>query len=243
MSYYIGYCFITKSVDDIRKEIVEIWNLNQRRSNGVMEDKKLNKLYCEKTVNLLDNWFEDSCGINRVKRKLKPYKDSDNIDMLRQGKMYADELLLVINVMLGNMIPLKDLPSCKPLLNISNDIAMECVKDMANDKFAKIGLGVVSILSKVNDNVTIWNVWQYYNDIIRELDREVQMDSWTLTPIEQILYAKAKAERAYCYKAMLKTGVGFVHELKGIIDEASADDDIKRFESINSLKSDSLLIK
>lgn len=225
-----GYCFTTKSEADIKKEIDDIWNLNKRRSNGVQEEKKLNKLYCEKTVNLLDKWFENAYGIDKYKRRLKPYKDSDDIKMLGIGKMYADEILLEINVMVGNMIPMKDLPSCKPLLDCSIDIAMECVKDMTNSKFAKIGLGLVSILAKLNDKVTIAQVWQYYNDIVNELDREVQMDSWVLTPVEQMLYFKARAERGYCYKAMLKTGVGLVHELKGIIDEVTADNDICNYE-------------
>ena len=241
MSIYIGYCLTTKSVDDIKKAIADVLSLNQRHFNGIREEKALSRLYCEKTISLLDHWFEDTYGVDKCKQKLKPYKDSDNIEMLRIGKRYSDELLLEINGMLGNMIPLKDLPSCKPLLDCTNDLAIECVKDMANNRFAKIGLGLVSMLSKVNDKVTIQSVWQYYDNMIQELEREVQMDSWSLTPAEQLLYDKAKAERGYCFKAMLKTDVGFVHELKGIIDEATANDDIRKYEK--TISNDANVIK
>lgn len=242
MSVFIGYCFTNKSVGEIRNEIADIMNMNYERS-GFKDYNSYLKHLCDRTKQLLGTKYEKTYGTEKCIQRLNMYIESKSDILLSEGVNYSIGLLGELGCMLGSMIPLRNLPSCKSLLNVSNDVAMECVKDMTNSRFARMGLGIVSILSKVNDNVTIWNVWQYYNDIIRELDREVQMDSWALTTIEQILYAKAKAERAYCYKAMLKTGVGFVHELKGIIDEASADDDIKRFETINSLKSDSLLVK
>ena len=242
MSVFVGYCFTNKSVGEIRNEIADILNTNYERS-GFKDHNSYLKHFCERTKQLLETKYEKTYGTAKCIQRLNMYIESKSDILLSDGVTYSIGLLGELRCMLGSMIPLKNLPSCKSLLNVSNDIAMECVKDLTNSKFARMGLGIVSILSKVNDNVTIWNVWQYYNDIINELDREVQMDSWTLTPIEQILYVKAKAERAYCYKAMLKTGVGFVHELKGIIDEATAENDIKRFERINSLKSDSLLVK
>ena len=242
MSVFVGYCFTNKSVGEIRNEIADIMNINYKRS-GFKDNNSYLKHFCERTKQLLKTKYEKTYGTEICMQQLNYYIKSNSDNSLSEGVTYSIGLLGELGYMLGSMIPLRNLPSCKSLLNVSNDVAMECVKDMTNSRFARMGLGIVSILSKVNDNVTIWNVWQYYNDIIKELDREVQMDSWTLTPIEQILYAKAKAERAYCYKAMLKTGVGFVHELKGIIDEATADNDIKRFENINRLKSDSLLVK
>ena len=243
MAIFIGYCITKKSVDDVKAEINNVLELNHRRAAGIQEEKALNRLYCEKTIRLLGACFEEMYGIEKCKRILKPCKDSDNIEMLRKGKLNADEILIELGVMLGNLIPLKDLPSCKPLLDCSKDLAMACAKDMANEKYVKIGLGLVSLLSKGNDKVTIEHVWHFYNNIINELEREVNMEGWELSQIEQALYAKAKAERAYCCKAMIKTDFGFVHELKGVIDEAMADNDINRFEENNIFKSNSLLIK
>lgn len=230
MRFFIGYCFTYKNVEEIRNEIAVIFNLER---SGFKDNNAYFKHFCERTKQLLDTKFEKTYGTEKCKQRLNEYIESKSDKVLSDGMTYSMGLLGELGCMLNSMIPLKNLPSCKSLLNVSDDIAMECVKDMANSKYAKIGLGLVSILSKVNDNVTIWNVWQYYNDIVNELEREVHIDAWTLTPIEQRLYAKAKVERAYCYKAMLKTNVSFVNELKGIIDEAAADNDIRNYENEN----------
>lgn len=230
MSVFIGYCFTNKNVGEIRNEIAAVFNLER---SGFKDNNAYFKHFCERTKQLLDNRFEKTYGTEKCKKQLNKYIDSKSDKLLSDGVTYSIGLLGELGRMLNSMIPLKNLPSCKSLLDVSDDIARECVKDMANSKYARIGLGLVSILSKVNDNVTIWNVWQYYNDIVNELEREVYIDMWTLTPIELKLYAKAKVERAYCYKAMLKTNVSFVHELKGIIDEATADNDIRNYENEN----------
>ena len=230
MSIFVGYCFTNKSVGEIRNEIADILNTNYERS-GFKDHNSYLKHFCERTKQLLETKYEKTYGTAKCIQRLNMYIESKSDILLSDGVTYSIGLLGELRCMLGSMIPLRNLPSCKSLLSVSKDVAMECMKDMTNSRFARMGLGIVSILSKVNDNVTIWNVWQYYNDIINELNREVQMDSWILTPIEQLLYVKAKAERAYCYKAMLKTGVGFLHELKGIIDEATADNDILNYEN------------
>ena len=235
MAFFIGYCITKKSVDEVKAEINNVLELNHRRAVGIQEEKVLNRLYCEKTIRLLDICFEEMYGIEKCKRILKPCKGSDNIEMLRKGKLNADEILIELSVMLGNMIPLKDLPSCKPLLDCSKDLAVACAKDMANDKFVKIGLGLVSLLSKGNDNVTIEHVWHFYNNIINELEREVNMEGWALNQVEQALYAKAKAERAYCCKAFLKTEFGIAKEIKEVVDLIDPDKDIQSYENMNSL--------
>lgn len=235
MAIFIGYCITKKSVDDVKAEINNVSELKHRRTASIQEEKALNRLYCEKTIRLLDDCFEEMYGIEKCKRTLKTYKDSDNIEMLRIGKLNADEILIELGVMLGNLIPLKDLPSCKPLLDCSKDLAMACAKDMANEKYVKIGLGLVSLLSKGNDKVTIERVWHFYNNIINELEREVNMEGWELSQIEQALYAKAKAERAYCCKAFLKTEFGIAKEIKEVVDLIDPDKDIQSYENMNSL--------
>ena len=235
MAIFIGYCITKKSVDDVKAEINNVLELNHRRTASIQEEKALNRLYCEKTIRFLDVCFEEMYGIEKCKRMLKPCKDSDNLEMLRKGKLNADEILIELSIMLGNMIPLKDLPSCKPLLDCSKDLAMVCAKDMANDKYVKIGLGLVSLLAKGNDNVTIEHVWLFYNNIINELEREVKMEGWALNQVEQALYAKAKAERAYCCKAFLKTEFGIAKEIKEVVDLIDPDKDIQSYENMHSL--------
>lgn len=75
----------------------------------------------------------------------------------------------------------------------------------------------------------------FYNNIINELEREVKMEGWALNQVEQALYAKAKAERAYCCKAFLKTEFGIAKEIKEVVDLIDPDKDIQSYENMNSL--------
>ena len=238
-----GFFITKKNVDEVRQEIMNVVKMPVRGGNGVFEEKTYYKRYCEMTLRMLNDCFESGMfAIENYKNEVKKYKDSDDVNRLRKGKQVSDEILLDLGAQLCSVIPLKDLPTCKPILDCSKDVAMECAKDMANEKYVRMGLGLVSMLSKVNDKVTIESVWHFYNNIIIELEREAGSEGWTFCPIEQALFDKAKAERAYCYKAMLKTGICFVHELIGIIDEATADNDIKRFEESNAVVNNSNVV-
>lgn len=226
-----GFFITKKNVDEVKQEIMNVVRMPVRGGNGVFEEKIYYKRYCEMTLRMLNDCFEYGMfAVENYKNEVKKYKDSDDVNRLRKGKQVSEEILLDLGAQLCSVIPLKDLPTCKPILDCSKDVAMECAKDMANEKYVRMGLGVVSMLSKVNDKVTIESVWYFYNNIILELEREAGAEGWIFCPIEQTLYDKAKAERAYCYKAMLKTGICFVHELIGIIDEATADKDIREYE-------------
>lgn len=224
--------FITKkSVEEIQDAISKISSIKPISGNNVQEEKALCRKHCEMTIRLLDDCFEYMYGVDKCKRKINRYKDADDINQRREGKRISEEILIEICTLLPNIILLKDFPTCKPILEWSKDLATECVKDMSNNKFLKLGLGTVSLLSKGNDVVTIDSVWNFYDTIINELEREMNVESWSLSPAEKALYYKAKAERGYCFKAMLKTGFGIVHELKGLINEATVDEDIRLFEN------------
>lgn len=236
MNNLLGLYIIRKDVDRLRRDISQI--LNGYKRNGVCTEIEANIKYCETTVQLLDEYMEPGMyGVERCKQLLKHYIDSNDIDQLRKGKQVSTEILLELSVSLYNVIPLKDFPSCKPILDCTKDVAMECVKDLANNRFAKMGLGLVSLLSKGRDTVTVKDVLHFYNTIITELEREMYEEKWKLSPVELELYYKAKAERGYCYKAMLKTGIGIAHEFDGIIDLTMAEDDIRLFENRNNVRS------
>lgn len=155
------------------------------------------------TLRVLNDCFESGMYlIEKYKRMINRHKDSDDVNRLGDCKMISCAILIELSAQLCSVIPLKDFPTCKPILDCSKEVAMECVKDMTDDKFVKMGL--VSMLSKIDDKVTIESVWHFYNNIIVELEWEVGLEGWSLCTQEQALYEKAKAERAYCYKAMVK---------------------------------------
>lgn len=236
MDYFRGYYITTKNVDDIRLYVSGIINMNMRKSNSDIDNKALCKAYCEKTYRLLEECFvPDMWGVEHAKNLLKRDKNSDNLSKLCDAKTIADGILLDISLNLGRVFPLKDFPSCKKLLDISSDIAFAYAKDLIKSKVIKVGLEVLLLKSKIDDVVTIVDVWHFYNDIVTELEREMLEEGWTLSSVEQSLYLKSKAERAYCYKAMIKTGFGITKELKDIMDDLNADRDIQQYESMESL--------
>lgn len=213
MSIFIGYCITFKNVEAVRRDIANVLNFSFERS-GIKDKVSYYKNFVEKTESLLETDFEITYGIEKCKRQLDIYKRSNNDAVLLEGRDYAVKLLGDLCLIVYSMIPLNNLPSCKSLLDFTKDVAMECLKDTTNDRFAKIGLGLASTQSKANDKVKIEDVLIFYDNIIKELDREKRQEDWTLSPIEQALYDKAKEECDYCRMAMSKMGIGFVHELQ-----------------------------
>ena len=221
--------FITKiGVDEIKQRVNEIEVYNKRYAADIKQDKALCKSYCNKTLRLLEDCFmPDMWAIEKSKRRLYDYKDSDNFEMLKIGKATCDVILTNINSMLTTVVPLKDFPSCKEFLDITKDVSAEVAKQAINDRIAKMGLHGILAVEKANDAIDIMDIFKFYNNIVVELNREVTEEHWVLSPLEQALLDRAKAEQGYCFLAMLKTGYNFVKELKGIIDEATAKNDIK----------------
>jgi hypothetical protein len=236
MDTFKGFYITTKNIDDIRLTISDIIDMNKLKPNSDKDNKALCKAYCEKTYRLLEECFvPDMWGVERAKKLLKRDKDSDNLSKLCSAKTIADGILFNISLNLKKVFPLKDLPSCRKLLDFSSDIAYACAKDLIKSKVIKVGMEVLLLKSKVDDAVTIEDVWHFYNEIVTELEREILEEGWALSPVEQSLFLKSKAERAYCYKAMIKTGFGITKELKDIMDELNVDMDIRQYESIESL--------
>lgn len=221
--------FITKmSVGEIKQRVNEMDVYNKRHAADIKQDKALCKSYCNKTRRLLEDCFmPDMWAIERYKRQLNVFQDSDNFEILKMGKMACDVILANISSMLTTVVPLKDFPSCKEFLDITKDVSAEVAKQAINDRIAKMGLHGILTVDKADGAIDIMDIFRFYNNIVVELNREVTEEHWVLSLLEQALLDKAKAEQGYCFLAMLKTGYNFVKELKGIIDEATAINDIK----------------
>ena len=227
-----GFFITTKSVDDICFTMSEIRKMNSNKASNDKERKALCKTYCEKTYRLLEECFvQNMWEIERAKKLLNRFKNSDNLDSLYEAKTIADYIMLYILSCLSTMIPLKDFPSCKELLNMGKDMATKCAKDLVQNKIIKAGIHGVIFMSKANDLVTIGDVWNFYANIIKEFEREVREENWQLSQIEQALLTKAQAECGYCFLAMLKTGNSITDEMKEMMDEGKAYKCIKNVET------------
>lgn len=232
MNIIRGSFVLTKSIDEIQKRIAHILNYGQRIPSNNDEEKAICRTFCEMTKRLLIECYEQGMwAVEHCKRELISRMYSDHIEILREAKKVANTMLWEITLM--RSIEMKDFPSCKELLNMEKDLATKCAKDLVQNKIVKAGIHGIILMSKADDLVTISDVWNFYANIIKELEREVREENWQLSPTEQTLLIKAQAECGYCFLAMLKTGYNITDEINEMIDEAKANKYINDFEKLS----------
>ena len=156
-------------------------------------------------------------GMIRCKHKVQAYQSLDNIDLL-YATMDIVDMLLNLKVLVKTMVPIKDLPSCKKLLDLSPEEIISKSKDLVKNDIVKAATGVLLLGSKINDVVKIEDVKNYYSGRLVQLRSEIFAKNEQVSPIEQFLLDKFNAEIGYCNVALLKTGIGITEELKGLAD-------------------------
>ena len=120
------------------------------------------------------------------------------------------------------------MPSCKKLTELSTKDAIAAATDLIKSDIVK-GIAKSSILgTKIKEAIEISDVRKYYNDQIKELQKELREEQREISPIEQFLMDKFNAEIGYCDIASIKTGIGAAKEVVGLLDIAR--NNIKKFE-------------
>lgn len=99
---------------------------------------------------------------------------------------------------------------------------------MNKNALTKVVVGAGLLGKKIGDMITIKDIKSFYKDQISNLESEIAADGGIPSPTELFLFDKFNSELGYCYKAMLKTGIGAAKEIIGMI--ATADEAIKRYE-------------
>ncbi len=74
--------------------------------------------------------------------------------------------------------------------------------------------------TKIKDAIEISDIRNYYEEEIKELQKELREEQRKITPIEQFLMDKFNAEIGYCDIASVKTGIGAAKEVVGLLDIA-----------------------
>ena len=165
-----------------------------------------------------EDCFETSMlGMQRCVNKVKAYQTKDDLD-IRIAQLDIVEMLCELKDIVRTMVPIKDLPSCKKLTELSAEDIVSKAKDLVKNDFVKAAIGVYLLGSKVNDVVTIGDVKGYYSERLAQLNSEIRTKGRLISPIEQFLLDKFNAEIGYCNIALLKAGIGAVEELKGLVE-------------------------
>lgn len=191
---------------------------NNRCGADYVQQRALFRSYCYDTIKLFEDCFETSMlGIQRCITKVEVYRRIDDLD-IRRATFDIVDLLCELKDMVRTMVPIKDLPSCKKLIELSAEDIVSKAKDLVKSDFIKATVGVYLLGSKVNDVVKIEDVKGYYSERLAQLKSEIQTKGKGISPMEQFLLDKFNAEIGYCNIALFKAGMGAAEELKGLVE-------------------------
>ncbi|MBR3986954.1 MAG: hypothetical protein IKK04_07350 [Bacteroidales bacterium] len=207
----------------------QIDNLCQKYRGRYGDARTLFRNYCHDTIAVLNDCFDTSLlGITQCINKVKRYQSLDSCDYNRAILDIVD-MLINLKGVVNTMVPIKDLPSCKELIKLSAEDIISKEKDLVKNDIIKTGIAILSLGSKVGKIIHIEDVKRYYTDSLDELQNELQIKGETISPIEQLLLDKYKAEIGYCNLAMIKAGLGVIDEVKGLAE--TAEKDIEKYEN------------
>ena len=201
---------------------------NNRCGADYVQQRALFRSYCYDTIKLFEDCFETSMlGILRCVLKVKGYQTIDDLD-IRRATFDIVDMLCELRDIVRTMVPIKDLPSCKKLTELSAEDIVSKAKDLVKNDIVKTVVGVYLLGSKVNDVVRIENVKSYYSERLAQLNSEIQTKGRGISPMEQFLIDKFNAEIGYCNIALFKARIGAAEELKGLAETGKKH--IEKFE-------------
>ena len=124
-------------------------------------------------------------------------------------------------------ISINDFPSCKDLLQLSEEDMVSAANDFVGNNVVKSKISFV-LLGKGMDNlIKIGDVMAFYDNMANEMKADINEKVFSDISLESFLLKKAKAEYAYCFLALLKVGRGIGKEAKSIHE---ARKDIEQYE-------------
>lgn len=224
---------IGKRIDEIRA-----W-ANAHHAANMQEEIKLTKAYCRKIIDMLNECFVDGVwAVEKTKRRLKYHIDHiDNVNEVLVGLIQADaaSVLAEIQSMLPNAVSFADLPSCRPLLELTKDLFVAGLKQLSDNKKFQTFVDVVEVGSGIADEVRLGKLFKFYNHYVEELEHAMDEKQGELTELEQWLLKKSRAERAYCHQLMHKHDCTIAKDIAEIMQNINTDDDIRQYEALPGL--------
>lgn len=191
---------------------------NSRYGADYLQQRALFRSYCHDTIRVFEECFETS--LLSMKRRLgimKGYQTRDDVEIGRATYEIVD-MLVDLKMVVGKMVPIKDLPSCKELIKLSPEVIASKAKDLVKNDIIKAGVSALIFGSKIGEIIHIDDIRRYYKAHITQLEEEIRIKDEGVSPVEQFLMDKFNAEIGYCDIALYKAGLGIVEELKTLAD-------------------------
>ena len=202
---------------------------DNKHSCNARQDVALFKAYCHDAAKVITECFaSEMWGPQRCVRRLEYFRSNDDVAFLKPMLLEAGGMLLCFRNIIAESIPIKDFPSCKRLTELSTGDAISAINDLGKNSSVKAVVCAGLLGKNISDSIEISDVEKYYLRQIEELKRELAEEHREMCNIEVFLMAKYQAELGYCHQARVKTGIGTVKEIVGII--GNADEAIRKYE-------------
>lgn len=204
---------------------------DNKHSFNARQDVALFKAYCHDAAKAITECFaSEMWGPQRCIRRLEYFRSNDDVAMLKPMSLEAVGMLLGLRNIIVGSTPIKDLPSCKRLTELSTGDAISAINDLGKNSIVKTVVCAGLLGKNISDSIEISDVEKYYIRQIEELKRELAEEHREMCDIELFLMAKYRAELGYCHQARVKTGLSIVKEIVGIIK--NADEVIRKYEEM-----------
>lgn len=182
------------------------------------------KAYCHDAVEVMKDCFEmEMWGISRCKRFVEQLSTTTSgTTTILQYAMQVFDVLIGLREIAKTSIPIKDMPSCKALSELSIEDAIAVSKDLVQNDIIKAIAGALLLGKKLGDAFSVTDIRSYYSDMAKELNEEIASEKRPISPIEQFLMDKYEAEIGYCDLALIKisaTGLSEVVKLKELAEK------------------------
>jgi len=222
-----------KEIDYIEAQInVLCEKYNHYRGVSLAQQKAWLRNYCHDTILLFDDCFETSMlGMRRCKARVAAYQNTDNVG-IDNATLDIFNMLFELKLMVRTMVPIKELPSCKKLAELSAEDIVSKAKNLVKSDIVKAGVGALLLGFKMDDVMKIEDVRSYYHDRLTQLNSEILTKGEKPSPIELFLLDKFNAEIGYCNLALYKAGIGIADEIRGLVEIGKKH--IEKFENMQS---------
>lgn len=189
------------------------------------------RAYCHDLTAIIDRVFHSEMyGASRCKRRIKEISNNSIDDMhLQESVSEILGIIIDLNNIIRDSIPINELPSCRSLTGMEVEDAISASKDLVKSSVIKVAIGSLLTFANAGKIVGIIEVLNYYKDLKKELVFELSQEQRGATEIEQFLIDKYEAEIGYCNLAGLKVGLSGFNEVVDLTNNAKKA--IDRFNS------------
>lgn len=215
-------------VKDKESSLEQFNRLKERYGNlhggyNLHQEVSLCKAYCHDLQSAIKECFESEMyAPQKCLKKLAEFQKNDDPSKVYSISMNTADIASGLYTIIKNSVPIKEFPSCKKLAELSCEDAISAINDLGKNNIVKVTVCSLLLGKKVYDRIQISDIESFYEERIKELETELQEVNRPPIEMEKYLLNKFKAELGYCQKARIKTGLGVVKEIIGIIGNIDA---------------------